>query len=283
MTQDDVRRAADAGALPSPAAPTEAILSDKTHEAADGPSALRTTRGPQPEANVPERVPIRGLRRVIADHMVRSAFTAPHVTTFDDCDASRLVEARKNILAFLRERDSEARLTYMPFFVKAVAAALAEFPPFNAHVDDERREILLFPQIHIGIAVDTPDGLMVPVLRNPGQKSVTAIQRDLTDLAQRARDRTITAGELRGGTFSISSTGAMGGMYATPILNYPEVGILGVHKMEPRAVVRDGQIVIREMVTMSLSFDHRVIDGALGVQFLNAVRRLVEHPELLLV
>lgn len=229
------------------------------------------------------RVPLRGLRRAIAEHMVKAAFTAPHVSAFDDCDMSELTALRKRLQERLRERDRETRLTFMPFILKAVVAALRAFPQCNAHMDNERQEIVLYDDISIGIAVDTQDGLLVPVLRNPGALSLLELQRAQDDLIERARKRQSTPAELRGSTFTITNAGAIGGAYATPILNYPEVAILGIHKIEPRAVVRDGQIVIRDMTTLSMSFDHRVIDGSQGVRFMAEVKAHLEQPELLLL
>lgn len=227
------------------------------------------------------RVPLRGLRRAIADHMVKAAFTAPHVSAFDDCDVTELVELRKRLLVQMRKVDPQARLTYLPFFIKAVIAALKAFPECNAHMDEEKQELVIYKEPHIGVAVDTDDGLLVPVLKKPEGLTLSRMQSDLNGLIERARTRKSSANELKGSTFTITNVGAIGGTYATPILNYPEVAILGMHKMEQRAVVRDGQIVIRDMMTMSMSFDHRVIDGAKGVRFMNEVKKWIESPELL--
>lgn len=229
------------------------------------------------------RIPLRGLRRAIADHMVRSAFTAPHVSAFDDCDMSALTALRRRLQEQLGGREPGARLTFMPFILKAAVAALRAFPKFNAHMDDDRQEMVLYDGIGVGIAVDTPDGLLVPVLQNPEALSLLTLQRALDQLVARARSRKSTSAELCGSTFTITNAGAIGGAYATPILNYPEVAILGIHKIEPRAVVRDGQIVIRDMTTLSMSFDHRVIDGSEGVRFMAEVKGRLEQPELLLL
>ncbi len=230
-----------------------------------------------------ERVSLRGLRRVIADHMVKSAFSAPHVSAFDDCDVTELVAIRQRLLGRMREVDSTARLTYLPFFIKAVLAALRMYPEFSAHMDEEKQELLVFKHPQIGIAVDTKDGLLVPVLRNPEGKTIAKVQDELHELVERARTRRSSPHELKGSTFTITNVGAIGGIYATPILNHPEVAIFGFHKIEQRAVVREGQIVIREMMTMSMSFDHRVIDGAKGVRFMNEIKKWLENPELLML
>ncbi|PWI57246.1 dihydrolipoamide acetyltransferase family protein [Sulfoacidibacillus thermotolerans] len=245
------------------------------------PSSVPEPTQPQVDQPEVERVALRGLRRAIADHMVKSAFTAPHVSAFDDCDVTELVALRQRLLAQMRVLDAKARLTYMPFFVKAVLAALRAYPEFNAHMDEEKQELVIYKQPQIGIAVDTKDGLLVPVLRDPRKKTIVQLQSELDESIERARTRKASLSELKGSTFTITNVGAIGGTYATPILNHPEVAIFGVHKIEQRAVVREGQIVIREMMTMSMSFDHRVIDGAKGVRFMNEVKKWLEHPELL--
>ncbi|MGZ6525551.1 MAG: 2-oxo acid dehydrogenase subunit E2, partial [Tumebacillaceae bacterium] len=146
---------------------------------------------------------------------------------------------------------------------------------------DERSEIVLKKEYNIGIAVDTPDGLMVPVVKNVDKKSILDIAADINSLIEKTKNRTLEVSEMKGGTFTISNMGPLGGLFATPILNYPEVGILGVHKIEEKPVVRSGEIVIRSMMNLSLSFDHRVIDGAESVRFTNHLKKLLENPNLL--
>ncbi|MCX7572200.1 dihydrolipoamide acetyltransferase family protein [Tumebacillus sp. DT12] len=226
-----------------------------------------------------ERVPLRGLRRTIAQRMVHSAFTAPHVTAFDDVDMTELIQYRKNANELLKDRG--VKLTYLPFILKALVSALKQHPFLNAHMDDERGEIVLKKEYNVGIAVDTPDGLMVPVVKNVDKKSILDIAADINALIEKTKSRTLTVEEMKGGTFTISNMGPLGGLFATPILNYPEVGILGVHKIEEKPVVRRGEIVIRSMMNLSLSFDHRVIDGAESVRFTNHMKKLLENPNLL--
>ena len=226
-----------------------------------------------------ERVPLRGLRRTIAQRMTHAAFTAPHVTAFDDLDMTELIAYRKNANELLKDRG--VKLTYLPFILKALVSALKQHPVLNAHMDDERGEIVLKKEYNIGIAVDTPDGLMVPVVKHVDKKSILEIAADINALIEKTKNRALTVDEMKGGTFTITNMGPIGGLFATPILNYPEVGILGVHKIEEKPVVRGGEIVIRSMMNLSLSFDHRVIDGAESVRFTNHIKKLLENPNLL--
>lgn len=227
------------------------------------------------------RVPFRGLRRATAEHVKRSALTVPHVTAFDDCDATTLVNLRKRWNDDFNE--SGIRMSYMPFIIKVIVSALRAFPFFNARLHEDEQEIELFPEIHIGIAVDTTDGLLVPVIRNADQLSIQELGQAIQRLTEGARSRTLTSEDLRGSTFTISNMGPIGGIFATPIINYPEVAILAIHQIQRKPVVVDEQIVIRDVLTLSLSFDHRVIDGATSVRFMNHIKNLIEHPERLML
>ncbi|WP_067932257.1 dihydrolipoamide acetyltransferase family protein [Alicyclobacillus kakegawensis] len=241
-------------------------------------AASRAAGGDPP---TPTRVPFRGIRRATAEHVKRSVFTAPHVTAFDECDATSLVALRQRWNERLEPEGR--RISYLPFIVKAVVSALRAFPYFNARLDEEAEEILLLPEYHIGIAVDTPDGLFVPVVRDADQLTLREIGEEIYRLSSGARNRTLTPQDLRGSTFTITNMGPIGGLFATPILNYPEVGILGVHQIQKKPVVIEDEIKIRQVMTVTLSFDHRVIDGAMSVRFLNHLKRLIEHPEELML
>ncbi|ARF67349.1 hypothetical protein B7C51_05140 [Paenibacillus larvae subsp. pulvifaciens] len=173
------------------------------------------------------------------------------------------------------------KLTYLPFFIKALIIALKEFPVFNASLDDERKEILLKRYYHIGIAVDTPDGLIVPVIRHADRKTVFQLAEEISQLTMQAWEGKLTLNQITGGTFTISNVGPIGSLLATPIINHPEAAILTLHKMEPRMVVRNREGVIRLMMNMALSFDHRIIDGADAIRFTNRMRQLLENPDLL--
>jgi pyruvate dehydrogenase E2 component (dihydrolipoamide acetyltransferase) len=228
-----------------------------------------------------DRIPIRGLRKKIYENMVRSATTVPQVTGMDDLDATELVRLRKRLLPYADE--AGIKLSYLPFIIKATAHALQAFPIFNASVDDETMEIVLKKQIHIGIATATPDGLIVPVVKNANQKTVFAIAAELEDLSVRGRERKLTRAELVGSTFTVTSTGAHGGWFATPMVNHPEVAILGAHAVAKKAVVLpDDSIVAQYRMGFSLTFDHRVIDGEPAGLFMHKFKEIVEHPELLI-
>lgn len=228
-----------------------------------------------------ERIPLRGMRKTIARAMVQSKYTAPHVTATDEADITRLVALREKAKDKAAQRG--VRLTYLPFIIKAVIAALEEHPYVNASLDDETEEVILKKYYNIGVAVDTKDGLMVPVVKNAKEKSIYQLAKELEDLSEKARSRTIDLADLKGGTFTISNYGAVGGIFGTPIINYPEVAILGVGKLLEKPVVADGEIKIREILPLSISFDHRVVDGAEAARFVNTVMGYLEDPELILL
>lgn len=226
-----------------------------------------------------ERIPLRGVRLKIAEHMVKALTVIPHVTQVDELEADSLQALRERLKPIAAER--QLKLTYLPFFIKALVITLKEFPVFNASLDDEKKEIVLKRYYHIGIAVDTPNGLIVPVIRNADRKTVFQLAEEISQLTQQAREGKLTLNQITGGTFTISNVGPIGSLWATPIINHPEAAILTLHKMEPRMVVRDGEGVIRMMMNMALSFDHRIIDGADAIRFTNRVRQLLENPDLL--
>lgn len=228
-----------------------------------------------------DHVPLRGVRRAIAKAMVRSKYTAPHVTAMDEADVTALWR--------IKEKEKKAaekkgiKLTILPFIIKAVVAGLKEHPYLNATLDDENEEIILKKYFNIGVAVDTPEGLMVPVVKSADDKSILQLAEELVQLAEKARNRTIDLADMKGGTFTITNYGAVGGMYGTPIINHPEVAILGVGKMKEAPVVRDGKIETRKILFLSLSFDHRVVDGAEAARFLNMIIARLEDPGLILL
>lgn len=282
VTDEDVRAFAAGGpTAPAPqvepaAAPTPAVPSAPADAAPAAPRFQPVViDGETPE----ERIPLRGLRRTIAERMVKSMYTAPHVTHMDEVDVTELVALRRRA-----KESAEARgvkLTYLPFIAKALIAALREFPYLNATIDDERQEIVIKRYYNIGIATDTDDGLIVPVIKHADRKSILQIAAEIEYLADRARQRKSELDDLRGGTFTITNIGALGGIFSTPVINHPEVAILGVHKIQEKPVVRDGEIVVRSMLPLALSFDHRIVDGAYAARFLNRVMAYLEQPDLL--
>jgi pyruvate dehydrogenase E2 component (dihydrolipoamide acetyltransferase) len=259
---------------------TEASVSVDTTASAGGEAADvdMTAEGPV------ERVPYRGVRRTIGTQMEQSKYTAPHVTHHDTVVIDDLVEFRAETKEMAAERD--VKLTYMPFVLKAIVRALKEYPELNATLDEsdpDDAEILLKQYYNVGIAVATDAGLMVPVVEDVDEKSVFELAREIDDLASRARERKVTREEMQGGTFSVTNFGAIGGEYATPIINYPETAILGLGAIEQRPVVQDGEVTAAYTLPLSLSIDHRVIDGAVAGRFTNRVMELLQNPKLLLL
>lgn len=242
-----------------------------------------------PEASTPawkaegteERIPMKGLRKVISDRMVKSMFTAVQVTHMDEVDVSELVALREKEKVALEKKG--IKLTYLPFVAKAIVAALKNHPYLNASIDDTTQEVVLKHYYHMGIAVDTEEGLIVPVVRDVDKKTIIQLSKEMQDLAARTRERKVSPDELKGSTFTITNIGTLGGVYATPVLNWPEVGILGLGKIQDKPVVRDGKIVIRKMMSVSLTFDHRIVDGAQAVRFCNEVLQHLEDPGLFLM
>ena len=223
-----------------------------------------------------ERIPFRGMRKRIADNMSRSKRTAAHFTYVEEIDMTELYDVR----ARARERAVERgfKLTYLPFIVKAIVSGLKKWPKLNAALDETSQEIVVKKYYHIGIATQGPHGLMVTVVRDADKRSIFDLAREIDRLAQAVRDGTIKRDELVGSTFTITSLGKLGGVMATPIINFPEVGIVGVHKMEQRPAVRNGEIVIRWLMNLSISVDHRLADGWDGAMFLQDVKSLLEDP-----
>ena len=226
-----------------------------------------------------QRIPLRGVRRATAKHMRESLDKAAHVTHCDEADATKLVALRE-----VMKPEAEAKgikLTYLPFIVKAVVEALKLHPTLNAVLDEEEQEIVVKKYYNIGIAVDIPDGLIVPVVKMAEQKSVFDIAGEIQNLAKAAKDRTLDLADLKGGTFSITNIGVIGGYAATPITNYPEVAILASMKIEDRPRVENGAVVVRKTIPLCLAFDHRVNDGAEAARFAKDLIRFLEDPEKL--
>lgn len=228
-----------------------------------------------------ERQPLTGLRKRIAEHMERSWRIIPHATAFDELDASELVALRRALLPAAEKRG--IRLTYMPLLVKLLIPVLKEFPIFNASLDEEKREIVYKRAYHIGLATASPEGLLVPVLRDADKLTVMEIATRLERLIEGAKKRTLALNELSGSTFTLNNVGSFGGSGGTPIINYPEVAILAVGRIEEKAIVSGGTIIAQARMPLSLSFDHRMIDGALSGAFLARFKELVEHPQQLLL
>ena len=266
ITEDDVRAATKAAApamAPKPAVAVEELPPSK----ALAPAGLE------------ERIPIKGLRKRIAEKMAKSEAMAAPFTYVEEVDMTTLVHLRERLKEVAEGKD--VKLTYLPFIVKALIAALREHPTLNASVDDERQELVVKRYYNVGIATATEEGLTVPVVHDADKKDIWSLAREIDRLATAARAKQLTLPEVQGGTFTITSLGKEGGILATPIINWPEVAIVGIHKIEKRPVVRNDQVVIREMMYLSCTFDHRVIDGHVGAAFVQALAKYLEHPALL--
>jgi pyruvate dehydrogenase E2 component (dihydrolipoamide acetyltransferase) len=226
-----------------------------------------------------ERQPMRAVRRKTAEHLSAAWATIPHVTQCDLADITNLEELRKK---YAKQAEAAGgNLTVTAIAVKVIASALKTFPQFNASIDMPNGEIVLKKFVNIGVAVDTDRGLLVPVIRNADQKNIIQIAAELAQLSEKARNRKIALEEMQGGTFSISNLGGIGGTYFTPIVNAPEVAILGISRARVEPVWKDGQFVPRTMLPLSLSYDHRVIDGADGIRFLRWAVQAIEEPFVL--
>lgn len=270
ITDEDVEKAARGE---SPAASAKASASASP---AMPPTNLEVTaHGPV------ERVQLSHLRKVIAGAMRTSKQISAHVTHVEEADVTALMAAYRDLKPTI-EKERGIKFSVLPFFIKALVETLKDFPIFNASVDENSGEILLKKYYNLGIAVDTPDGLIVPVIKDADRKDMVTLAAEVSDLAGRARERALTLHEIRGGSCTITNIGPLGGVFATPIINQPELAIVGLHKIQERPVVRDGQIVVRHMMYLSVSFDHRWIDGAEGARFMSAFAALVSNPNLLL-
>ncbi len=264
ITDEDVERAAEGG-VPAAPAPSTAPVGTVT-ATADGEV---------------ERVPITHLRKIIAGAMRTAKHTAAHVTHVDEADVTDLIAHYRRAKPVIEERTG-VRFTLLPLFIKALVATLQKHPILNASVDEERGEILFKKYYNIGIAVDTPEGLIVPVIRDADRKDMVELAAEVADKAERARNRQLGLEELRGGSCTITNIGPLGGIFATPIINVPELAIVGLHAIKERVEVVDGEIAIRKMMYLSVSFDHRYIDGAEGARFMSDMVRLVSEPMMLM-
>jgi pyruvate dehydrogenase E2 component (dihydrolipoamide acetyltransferase) len=246
-----------------------------------GPSAP-SMAGPRVSVEEGDQVvPLTHLRKVIADKMLYSKTHIPHACGMDYVDVTKLSELREKEKKNFEPKG--VKLTYLPFIVKAVAIALKQMPLFNAHFDNEKSEIVMKKMHNIGIAVDTPEGLMVPVIKDVDRRSIVEIAQEIEHMAVAARERKLKLDEMRGGTFTITNIGSVGGMYSSPIINPPEVAIMGVHRIKEVPLVVDGKIKARKILGLSVCFDHRVNDGAAATLFMNIVMKHLEDPDLMLV
>lgn len=223
-------------------------------------------------------IPFKGRRKQIAMKMTKSLYTIPHVAHFEEIDMTNLLDYRKEL------KELDVNLSVVAFFIKALAIALKDYPVFNAKLDEEKQEIRLEKMVHIGLATDSKAGLIVPVLRHVEKKSLLQIHTEMKELTKKAQENKLTIKEMTGSTFTISNVGPMGSIGATPIINYPETGLMAFHKTKKMPVVNEqDEIVIRSMMNVTMTFDHRVADGGTVVAFTNRFKSLIEHPKLLML
>ena len=249
---------------------------------ATAPAAKAFTPTAIPAGTAEERIPFRGLRRKIAEAMTRSKFTATHFTYVDDLNVTELVKLRKQAKAMFV--DQGINITYLPFIMKAAAAAMKEFPTMNSSLDEVSSEVVIKHYYNFGVATDTDNGLIVPVVKSVDQKSIPHLAHEIQELARKSREGSLAVEDLTDGTFTLTNAGNIGGLFATPVINFPEVAILGVHAIKKTPVIDEaGEIVPGDVMYLSLSIDHRIVDGATGARWMNVVKDLLENPTKLLL
>jgi pyruvate dehydrogenase E2 component (dihydrolipoamide acetyltransferase) len=282
ILKEDVEAFLSGGQQPAAAPPAEETAQEAPAASKEETKEAAPKAAPVPEGDFPEtREKMSGIRRAIAKAMVHSKHTAPHVTLMDEVDVTELVAHRKKFKDIAAEK--EIKLTYLPYVVKALVSTLREFPALNTSFDDETNEIIQKHYFNIGIAADTEKGLLVPVIKNADRKSVFAVSDEINQLATKAREGKLSPAEMKGASCSITNIGSAGGQWFTPVINHPEVAILGIGRIAEKPVIKNGEIVAAPVLALSLSFDHRMIDGATAQHALNHIKRLLSQPELLLM
>jgi pyruvate dehydrogenase E2 component (dihydrolipoamide acetyltransferase) len=273
ITESDVRNYSNTSSAGTPAA----AVSPPANE-----SPVKGSAQPSQTASevTEERIPLRGLRRSVAEKMVKSAFTAPHVTHFDEADVTELVKLRELFRPLAETKG--VKLTFIPFIIKMLSVALKEYPYLNATLEDSSQEIILHKYYNIGIATSVEGGLVVPVVKHADQKTIFEIASEVARLSDQARSGKLTLSDVQGGTFTVTSIGNIGGVFATPIINHPEVAILGIYKIAKRPVYSSGgQLEARDILNFSVTFDHRVLDGAVAATFAQRFKQLLADPQQL--
>ncbi len=269
ITREDVEKFAGGGAKAASASPA----------AAPAPAPLPVSA--PPSAPEDKRIPLRGLRKRIFENMARSKRTAAHFAYADEVECTKLIDLRKRTMKYGEE--AGVKLTFLPFIVKATVAALKKHPTLNTWMDDANNEMIQKASYDIGIATATEAGLVVPVVRNADRLSIIEIAKEISRMAADARVGKINPADVGGSTFTVTSLGRLGGLFSTPVVNYPEVAIMGIHEMKKRPIIVDDEIKIGHVMVLALSFDHRVIDGHVGAAFAQEVKSLLEEPDRLLV
>ncbi len=234
-----------------------------------------------PAGATEERVPMIGIRRKIAENMQKSKAIIPHFTLMDEANVTELVKLRDSLKEFSEKHGT--KITYLPIVMKAMIATIREFPMFNASIDDAASEIVYKKYFNLGFAADTPNGLVVPVIKNADQKTIVELSKEILDLSKRARDGKLKPDEMKGACITITNIGSIGGTYATPVINHPEVAILGMYKIDEKPVIRNGQLAAIKVMNYTITADHRLIDGAVAARFLKAFIERIENPGKLMM
>lgn len=266
----------------------EDVVSARGGAGAPAPAAAKAPMGlpPRPSYQGPagaaeERVPLRGIRKKIAQNLQMAKQIVPHFTLMDEANVTNLVKFRAQAKTVGEKYG--VKVTFLPFVMKALIATLREFPMFNASIDDEKDEIVYKQYFNIGFAADTPQGLLVPVVKNADQKTLLEISKEISELAVKARDGKLSLDEMRGATITITNIGSVGGTYATPIINHPEVAILGMYKIDDKPVMKDGKFRAAKVMNYTITCDHRLIDGAVAANFMKAFLSRIENPSHLML
>jgi pyruvate dehydrogenase E2 component (dihydrolipoamide acetyltransferase) len=274
VTKMDVQLAHEGRQAAAPRSSHSAVAS-----VAMTPAASQRTQVPAVARGALQVVPLKGVRKKIAESMAHSKHTAAHFTYVEEVDMSAVVKLRASAQEEAQKRG--VKLTYLPFIIKALIPALMEFPYLNSSLDDEKQEIILKGDYNIGVATDTPNGLMVPVIKSADRKSIWELATEIQLLSEKARTGKVSLEDLKGGTFTVTNAGSIGGVLATPVINHPEVAILGVNAIRKRPVVKGDQIVIGDVMFLSMSVDHRVVDGADAARFMNRLIYFLSEPSRL--
>lgn len=250
---------------------------------AAGPVSQAPAWSPQPVFSTggEERIPLKGIRKKIAENLQMAKRVIPHFTLMDEANVSQLIDLRADIKPAAEKMG--VKVTYMPFVMKALMATIREFPKFNGMIDDAAQEIVYKKYFNIGFAADTPNGLLVPVIKNADQKTIYQLSHEIVELAQKARDGKLALEEMKSATFTITNIGSVGGTYATPIINHPEVAIFGMYKIQERPIIQDGELTVAHFMNFTVTCDHRLIDGAEAARFLSAFIARIESPGILMM
>ncbi len=259
----------------------EDVLSTKGSGATSAGTPMMKPAYTSNQAQLEERIPLRGIRKKIAENLQMAKHIIPHFTLMDEANVTALFKMREELKAIAEKQN--VKVTYLPFVMKAMIATIREFPQFNASIDDASSEIVYKKYFNLGFAADTPNGLLVPVIKDADHKSILHLSREIIELSKKARDGKLALEEMKHATITITNIGSVGGTYATPIINHPEVAILGMYKITEKPIVKDGKLDVIKVMNFTITADHRLIDGAVAAHFLKAFIQRIENPGALML